>query len=254
MGRGKNPETERGRAFVSLSIAIVAMIMLVGVAIDLVRAHVTKTKLSKAADAAARVAVDNFDREQTEAAAAARTAFKANSRPVPGLPAAREPGVTWFSGAPCAAGTTCVRIAADGAIPTSYIRLLGFDTLKVSASGTAQRTPIVMSLVLDKSGSMNFNGGAAALPPAVINFTNHFAVGIDHLSEISFSSIASVDVSMTTSFESPITDSVERMKFAGATFAQAGLQDGFDQILKNSIPDSIRIVVFFHRRLGEHNQ
>ena len=55
------------------------MIMLVGVAIDLVRAHVTKTKLSKAADAAARVAVDNFDREQTEAAAAARTAFKANS-------------------------------------------------------------------------------------------------------------------------------------------------------------------------------
>ena len=98
--------------------------------------------------------------------------------------------MTWFSGAPCAAGTTCVRIAADGAIPTSYIRLLGFDTLKVSASGTAQRTPIVMSLVLDKSGSMNFNGGAAALPPAVINFTNHFAVGIDHLSEISFSSIA----------------------------------------------------------------
>ena len=245
MGRGKNPETEHGRAFVSLSIAIVAMIILVGVAIDLVRAHVTKAKLSKAADAAALVAVRNLNRGQTEAAAAARTAFKANSRSVPALRAVTEPSVTWFSGARCVAGDTCVRIAADAAMSTYFLHLLGFDTLKVSVSGTAQRTPIVMSLVLDKSGSMNFNGGAAALPPAVINFTNYFAVGIDHLSEISFSSIASVDVPMTTSFEYPITDSVERMRFGGATFAQAGLQDGFDQILKTSMPNSIRIAVFF---------
>jgi hypothetical protein len=152
---GKTPETERGRAYVSLSIAIVAMIILFGV-----------------------------------------------------------PMVTWFG-------------------PTSQ------------GSGTALRTPIVMSLVLDRSGSMNFSGGAAALPPAVINFTNRFAVGIDHLSEISFSSIGSVDVPMTTSFKSPITDSVNSMQFWGASFPQGGLQDGLDQILKTSMPNSIRIAVFF---------
>jgi Flp pilus assembly protein TadG len=245
LDREINRENEHGRAFVSLSIAVVATIILVGVAIDLVRAHATKTKLSKVANASALVAIRNLDRGQSKAAAAARTAFKAGSRSVPGIRSVTEPSVTWFSGAPCVAGGICVRIAADAASSTHYFRLLGFDTLRISASGTAQRTPIVMSLVLERSGPMYFNGGVTALPPAVINFISHFIVGVDHLSEVSFSSIASVDVAITASFESPITDSVERMIFAGATFAQAGLQDGFDQIQKASMPDSIRIVVFF---------
>jgi Flp pilus assembly protein TadG len=245
LDQGKNLEAERGRTLVLLPIAIVAVIILAGVAIDLVRGHVAKTKLSKAAEAAALVAVRDLDLGRTEAAAAARTAFRADAHSVPALLTTTEARVIWLIGAPCVAGGTCARVDADAAIATYFLRLIGFDTLKISASGIAQRAPIVMSLVLDKSNSMNFNKGAGALPPAVIDFAKHFIVGIDQLAEISFSSIASVDVPMTTSFEAPIADSVEHMSFYGGTFAQAGLQDGFDQIRKTSILNSIRIVVFF---------
>ena len=43
-----------------------------------------------------------------------------------------------------------------------------------------------MSLVLDKSGSMNLNGGSTALPPAVTNFITYFDEGIDNVADISF--------------------------------------------------------------------
>jgi len=103
-----------------------------------------------------------------------------------------------------------------------------------------------MSLVLDKSGSMNFNGGASALPPAVTNFITYFDEGIDNVADISFSSVDSVDVPMTTSFQTPINSAVEGMPFGGATFAQAGLQDGFAQILTQPASSNIiRVVVFF---------
>lgn len=51
---------------------------------------------------------------------------------------------------------------------------------------------------------------------------------------------------MTTSFQTPINSAVESMPFGGGTFAQAGLQDGFAQILTQPAnPNIIRVVVFF---------
>jgi hypothetical protein len=51
---------------------------------------------------------------------------------------------------------------------------------------------------------------------------------------------------MTTSFQTPIKSAVESMSFGGGTFAQAGLQDGFHQVLTQPAnPNIIRVVVFF---------
>ena len=235
-----------GPAFVSLAIAISVLIILLGLAIDLDRAHVANKALFKASDAAALAAVSNLNQGQAEAGAQARNAFGVNFQPPPGLRSVSTPTVTWFSGSPCIANNTCVSVTATGEVNARFLRVLGVDTLKIAGRATAQRTPVVVSLVLDRSGSMLYNGGAKALPPAVIDFTRHFADGIDNLAEISFSSIASVDVPMTTSFGSPIKDSLESMRFGGATFAQAGLQDGYDQLVERPFtPNSIRIAVFF---------
>ena len=120
------------------------------------------------------------------------------------------------------------------------------NTTSITVSATAQRNPLVMSLVLDKSGSMKLNGGSTALPPAVTNFISYFDEGIDTVAEISFSSVDSVDVPMTTSFQSQVNSAVESMPFGGGTFAQAGLQDAFNQILSQpASPNIIRVVVFF---------
>lgn len=245
---------ERGQIFALLAVLIPLVIIFAGFAIDFGIAYVTKTTLSKAVDAAALAAMRNLNQGQSTATADATNAFTVNYQSVPGLGTTPTPTVTWFTSSPCTAGNTCVTIAATATINTYFLRALSvlpgvgssLNTTSISVSATAQRNPLVMSLVLDKSGSMKLNGGSTALPPAVTNFISYFDEGIDNVAEVSFSSVDSVDVPMTTSFQSLINSSVESMAFGGATFAQAGLQDGFHQITTQpASPNVIRVVVFF---------
>ena len=254
MYQRKIDRTERGQILVLLSILIPLLIVFLGLAIDLGIAYVTKTTLSKSVDAAALAAMRNLNQGQSIAAADAKNAFTVNYQSIPGLGTAPIPTVTWFTSSPCLSGNTCVSISATATINTFFLGALGLlpgvgnsvNTTKITVSATAQRNPLVMSLVLDKSGSMNFNGGASALPTAVTNFITYFDEGIDNVADISFSSVDSVDVPMTTSFQSPIKSAVEGMSFGGATFAQAGLQDAFAQVLTQPAnPNIIRVVVFF---------
>jgi von Willebrand factor type A domain len=120
--------------------------------------------------------------------------------------------------------------------------------LQVSSNAQATRPKLIMSLVLDKSGSMNRNGGAQALPPAVDNFLTYFDNATDQVADVSFSSVASVDVSMRTNFMNPITKEVNKMAFAGATYSQGGLLDGQAQINSVAVAPGANVVevaVFF---------
>ena len=84
--------------------------------------------------------------------------------------------------------------------------------------GQATRSNLVMTLVLDRSGSMNSNGGKAALQNAVPNFVADFVNGTDDLSMVSFADNARVDVAMTTNFATAIDSAVAGLTFDGATF------------------------------------
>jgi Flp pilus assembly protein TadG len=250
----KNQKHNRGQILVLVAILIPVLIVFVGFAIDFGLAYVTKTTLSKSVDAAALAAMRNLNEGESTATTQAQNAFKANYQSVPGLGTPPTPTITWFTSSPCTSGNTCVSISATATIHTYFLNVLSIlpgvgnsvNASSITVSATAQRNPLVMSIVLDKSGSMNLNGGATALPPAVTSFISYFDQGIDNIAEISFSSVDSVDVPMTTSFQSPIDSAVEGMAFGGATFAQAGLQDGFAQVLTQpATPNIIRVVVFF---------
>lgn len=254
MDRLKIKIKARGQILALVAILIPIVIIFVGIAIDLGRAYVTKTTLSKAVDAAALAAMRNLNQGQTAATSDAKSAFTANYQSGPGLGTTPTPTITWFTASPCTAGNTCVTIAATAVINTTFLRALSvlpgvgssYNSSSISVTATAQRNPLVMSIILDKSGSMNKNGGATALPPAVTSFISYFDEGIDNVAEISFSTVASTDVAMTTSFDSPINSAVEGLSFGGATFAQSGLQAGYTQI--QSIPPTpnvIRVAVFF---------
>jgi Flp pilus assembly protein TadG len=246
--------SERGQVLALLAILIPMLIVFVGIAIDLGEAYVTKTTLSKSVDAAALAAMRNLNQGQTAATADAKNAFTANFQSVPGLGTVPTPTITWFTTSPCLAGNTCVTISATATINTTFLAALSlipgvgssFNTQTISVSATAQRNPLVMSLVLDRSGSMNNNGGAAALPGAVTNFINYFDQGVDNVAEISFSGADKIDVNMTSTFITPITNAVESIAFSGGTYAQGGLFDGDAQILTQpKTPNIIRVAVFF---------
>ena len=236
----------RGQVLAMFVVMLPVLILFVGLTLDFGMAFVTKTALSKAADAAAITAMRNVKQGQSTAIALARSAFTANypafgnNSPVPTVDIAFTTD---------AGNNQVANVSATITLKTFFLALLpGFKTISVSTAAQTTRPKLVISLVLDKSGSMSLNGGAKALPPAVINFLSYFDDSTDRVAEVSFSSLSSVDVTPRTGFTSLITSSVNNMKFGGHTYSQAGLVDGQSQL--DSIPvasgeNVVKVAVFF---------
>ncbi len=228
------------------ALSLPLLILFVGLGVDFGFAFVAKTTLSKAVDAAALAGMRNLSQGQAQAQAIALAAFKTNYGS--GLGRDNALPVVNIAFGTNANNNTTVNVSASVGINTSFLRLLpGFNVLKVSSIAQVTRPLLIMSLVLDRSGSMNLNGGAQALPPAVTNFLNYFDNNTDQVAEVSFSSIATTDVNIQTQFVTPITNAVNRMTFGGATFSEMGLQAGQTQINNGNAPGEqvAKVVVFF---------
>ena len=243
---GKVRRNERGQILPMFVVLLPVLLLFVGLTLDLGMAYVTKTALSKAADAAALAAMKNIKQGQAVATTLAQDAFNANYAAFGSNSPAPVVNVVISTNSN---NNTVVNVNATAQLSTFFLGILpGFKTVAVSTASQTTRPKLIMALVLDKSGSMNLNGGATALAPAVVNFLTYFDDTTDQVASVSFSTIASVDVSIRTGFTSPITSSVDSMRFGGVTFSQAGLSDGLAQI--NSVPvaqgeNVIRVAVFF---------
>ena len=77
---------------------------------------------------------------------------------------------------------------------------------------------VVMSLLIDRSGSEANSGGGVALQAAVPQFVQYFTQGTDYLSLVSYASHSSVDVPLTTQFMTPIDNAIVGMTFTGGNF------------------------------------
>lgn len=110
------------------------------------------------------------------------------------------------------------------------------------------RPSVIISLVLDRSGSMEDNGGAQALPPAVTNFISLFDNMTDYAAQVSFSTAASVDVPMEQPFISTIQDAALALEFGGYTCSDQGLTNALAQInTVTNLPgqNMVKVMVFF---------
>ena len=236
---------ESGQVLVLFALWLPLLCLFVGFGIDFGFGFLTKAQLAKAVDAASLAAMRNLGRGQTEATTIGLAEFALNSNANSNLYVSAPSATITYS--KDSSGEPIVNVAATAKIRTFFIGLAGFHTLTVANFSQATRPPIILSLVLDRSGSMNDNGGAAALPGSVTDFLGYFIENTDQLGEESFSSIATNDVPITTAFQTPITNSVNGMAFGGATFAQGGLLDAQTQVTGVSpLPtNAVQVVVFF---------
>ena len=223
------------------------LIAFLGLGVDLGFAFVTRANLSKAVDAAALAAMRNISQGQAQATAIAQSAFNTNYGS--GIGRDLSPPVLNVAITADANNNTVINVSATTSINTLFLRVLsGLKTLKITSNAQATRPKLIMSLVLDRSGSMNNNGGAQALPPAVDNFLTYFDNNNDLIADVSFSSVLSVDVKMGTNFLNPITKAVNKMSFVGATYSQGGLLDGQSQINGVAVAagaNVVKVAVFF---------
>src|SRR5579863_246789 len=236
-----------GQVVAIVAIVMPALIMLSGMAIDYGVAYVERTALSKAVDSAALESMRNLGEGNTVAQQVATDAFNAN---VQVLGTYSTAPTFSFSTNVDAAGNTTATITGTVYFKPLFLRIIpGFPaSVPIVVTGSATRQPLYMAVVLDQSTSMNYNGGAAALPSAVTNFVNQFDDSQDHVSVVSFSTVNTVGVQMSNSppFKSKIRSYVNSMPFNGYTFSQTGLDNGLSQINSVSLPaNAAKVMVFF---------
>jgi len=262
----KRRKSEHGQVWVLITLALAVLLAFVGLSIDYGRAYVAKTTLAKAVDAAALKGMQNINlgtgtlpscNTTSGAGAAALEAFNVNFNSVPHLSVSTPtPNVCFNLDAD---GNTTITVNATASINTYFIRIAdlvggNFNTLSVGASAQAQRNPLIMSLILDISASMESNGGSTALKPAVDNFIADFDPGnndtVDWVSVVTFGTSANVNLTNTQPLEMPV-ENVMATNFwpnnvTNYTNSFAGLVQGQTQLLSKVLtPNTIRAAVFF---------
>lgn len=244
--RSRNRKNERGQVVVLLALSMTVVLLVMALAVDVGFAYITKAKLSKAVDAACLTAMRNLPQGQATAQTLAISSFNANygSSGLDASPPSINVAFTTDGN-----GQTLVNITATATVRTFFLGILPqYKTWQVSDSAQATRGKLVMTLVLDRSGSMNGNGGSAALPPAVTSFVNDFNNATDEVAMVSFSSNATIDVAINYNFITPISNAVKAMPFGGGTFGPGGLADAKSQNESVSVQQGqnvIKVAVYF---------
>jgi Flp pilus assembly protein TadG len=243
---GRSRHRDRGQIIVLLAIFLVVLLMFLALSIDVGFAYVTRAKLSRAVDAACLTAMKNLSQGQALARTLAQNTFNANY-PTSGLDA--TPPALTINFTTDAYGQTQVTASASASIRTFFMRLVPkYTTLTVSNSAEATRGKLVMTLVLDRSGSMKNNGGSTALPPAVATFVNYFDNANDEVAMVSYASHATVDVAINYNFKTPITNAANAMSFSGGTFGPGGLtlaKIQNDSVTVQPGQNVVKVVVYF---------
>jgi len=170
----------RGQVFIILALAFLAIMAFVGLAVDAGLAFIAYGKLARAVDAAALSAAAQFreGRQEYEMVDAAENAMAINGIDVVSIDVDlcdyslpeedRDPQL-------CPTiRKKLVRITATAEIPLAFLRILGFNTVSLSASAVAEAASLDVVLVLDISESMAFDGDPDSadgnmLDPSVCN-------------------------------------------------------------------------------------
>ncbi len=206
-------DNEHGQILIMLAVVLPVLILFSGLAIDAGLLYVTKAKLSMAVDAACLTGMKNLSQGQATASSLATDIFKANFGSNPPTPTITFPTDAY--------GDLQVKVTATATVNTIFMRYIPtYATVNVNDTAIATRGKLVMSLALDRSGSMdnNHDKGGAALQSAVPNFVDDFNNTSDEVAMISFASNATVNFAMSNNFITPITNAVKALNFSGGTF------------------------------------
>jgi len=124
-------------------------------------------------------------------------------------------------------------------------------TVEASPEARSRPARIVLGLALDRSGSMQTNGGCQQLPPAAKAFIDYFDEDSDFASLTTFASHSRVDVPVQAPFKTLIKDAIPAIcatQFTGYTFIEGGLRHAFEEnesLVPGHAPGALKVIVLF---------
>jgi Flp pilus assembly protein TadG len=156
----------RGAVAIVFALVATLLIMAIGMGVDLWRAYAVKARLQSAVDAAA-LAIASTDRTQfTQAQLQARVQeFVTANYPTSALGTPGTPTLSY------GATVNIINVSDTASVPTAFMRIAGFNTLSMSATGQAKAAwPYInFYLLLDDSPSMAIAATGAGVTTMVNN-------------------------------------------------------------------------------------
>lgn len=252
----------KGQIVIIVAISLVVLIGMVGLAIDSGRGYGVKAKLNAAVDAASIAGARALPQGNTQdlqtvyATQAAIKFFHANypndylgstpSEPLVSVSFNPPPNCT-----PPYCGSV-VTVTASAEVPVTFMRVLNFDKLNVSASGKAARQTIDLAFVVDTTGSMSSVG--TTVKTRAKEFLDHLNETNDRVALISYTFGATVNDQIRTNTrgftKSTLQSHIDSFNFNGSTNFGEGFWQARDQLDKvPSTPignrSNIRVILFF---------
>jgi len=241
---------ERGSILLLVTIGMIVLLGMGGLALDSGWAYVRKAQLSRAVDAGVLAAARTLRSGEAAAEAQAIAVAAAN-----GVVLGTD-GISYTLGfGQDALGEETVSMTAHRPVPTLLSRVLGYDELNVRSSAVAAVKPVDMVLVLDQSGSLGFEdcSGAVAgvsawecLEDAAKTFVDQFSNSMDQLGLVSFQIRAEHRFRMGHGFKAPIKNQIEDINPVGDTNAGEGLRLALEQLQTEEVRErAVQVIVFF---------
>jgi Flp pilus assembly protein TadG len=250
--RSKANRTEDGVILVFIAGVLVVLLLLAGLAIDLGQAYVVKAQLTKAVDGAALASARMGSSAEISEKEEAIRIFRANfPQGYMGTSSVTEPAANpdFFSSFyDQESGVHFITVRAQATIPTTFMRLAGFDKLTVRSMGEARRRLVDLSMVLDTSYSIGSDWNLVR--DAARSFIDSFDPSTDRLSVTLFSNGAHVSYPMSSAHgfdQTAALDAVPKNLPGGYTAMVEGLYRGWDEL--RSVPagsqSGLRVIVLF---------
>jgi Flp pilus assembly protein TadG len=236
-------------------MALGVILPMVGLAIDASLLYAVKAKLQAAVDAASLAGARSLNRgmdisSQADSARATAQAFFNANFPAGHLGSSNR--VITVTVAEGTYRTRTVRTDASVDAPAYFMRMLGFQSTRLVAAGTASRRDVNLVLVLDRSSSMS--GAMSAMRNAARAFVDKFAEGRDNVGLLVFggSSVRAFPnpspYGPTSNFKSasPSVDTlISQTVNGGNTGTAQVLWLAYQELVKRNESGALNLIVFF---------
>jgi hypothetical protein len=252
MSNHVRPARQRQRGFILTLYPLMMLFIImpiVGLAIDAGILYMIKGKLQVAVDGAALGAARSLNQSTVLAnqePLAGATAIRYYHANFPnnwmGVTPVNDPTVSWANST---TSTAVVDITGTVIAPTWFMRILGFNSVTLAATGEAVRRNVNVMLVLDRSYSLFSEMNCGTLQTDAQAFVNSFVEGRDRLGMVTFGTSYNYDFAFNTTFQSALTTKLSNLSCTGYTNAAAGFTTGFTQLKNLNDQFSLNVIVFF---------
>ena len=249
-----------GQVLVTVALVMIVLVAVVGLAIDSGRAYGVKAKLNAAVDAASIAATKALSYGEDEARQTAERYFYVNY-PDGYLSSSPEFDPNNIEITVSSDGNVVVAVPGRADMPTTFMRILGYETLRVNARAQVTRKAVDIAFVVDNTTSlMSPTDVRAQVKTASKYFVSKFIPAYDRLGLIKYAFGAEVPEEIRGKSsndrgfnDSSINTEIDNFEFTGPggssnyTNSSEGFWCGLNEL--REIPpenrSNLRVIVFF---------